>query len=1347
MGRQLVGATRSAGGRNAAPLIWLVAFGTAASCDCGSETASLTVDVRTDFVPGVEFTLTQVELSSGESETRLGLMGENWLTGQRFGPFDGLTPGAVNVEATLINGSTIVARRSAVVEVRDRVAATFVFTRDCASVACPRDGDSAAATECLGGQCVDPACLDGTQDECPAPCEADDACPMSVCSASRCVDGVCLWEPAFCEGDDLYCVPELDQCIEIPTAMSDAGDGGPEMSDGSIDGDTGMDADIDSVRCLAGEPCDPGHALRDCEQALTICIDGQPSCQVSVVSAAGARLCRDAAGDCDSPEFCDGTSAECPTADMVLPAGTVCRAVAGDCDVAETCDGADPECPMDAVVDSGVVCRSSQGLCDSEEVCDGISGTCPDDTGAAAATVVCRPSAGECDAAENCDGTSLRCPDETFTALGTPCATGFCDGAGMCSSSLSCSDPCPTNNACEDGVIVCDAGIRCEPQGPTSGGTECRAAGEGDSIDAECDIAEACNGSGLSCPMDAFAPLNTPCSGSQFCDGNGHCVQCTAATQCDDGNVCTQDLCSNQSCANPSEPAGTACSLGTMMPPGVCDGASISPTCVQCLNDLNCADPAPVCDTDNTCVQCTSPSHCDDGDPCTDDDCNGNTCGHTANNDCSIVDVATSTGNQGHTCVVQSDGAGFGAVWCWGANSQNQAGVNSGLEVLDAAEVQGITDAVAVTLGGSHSCALHASGQVSCWGRDAAGQLGDGSVRTGRTATPVFATGLMDIDVLSAGGDTTCAVHSGGKVSCWGSNRDGQLGNGTSGEMGGNAHEPGLVMNLSDAVDVSVGNNHVCAQRLGGELVCWGQNSQGQLGDNTTTDSALPVTVMGPTTMRSVSAGSAHTCAIDDSDGEVYCWGLNSAGAVGDGTMTQRRTVPTLVPGLTGVRQVDVDAHSCALLSNRTVQCWGNGRVGQIGDGTRDDRLSPVTVGGLIDVDLVSAGASHACALGQTGSLECWGSNQSGQLGIGTTHRQPVPLRVFGISTATHIVAGQKHTCARVDDGALTCWGDNTNGQLGDGTQSDRSTETEVSSDMASLISAGSGHTCFIDDVASLNCWGQNSQGQVGDGTTTTPRLSPQSVLSSVADVGTGTSHTCAVTTLGAVLCWGDNSKGQVGDGTMTRRETPTAITGGHSAVQVSAGNEHSCAVLADSEIICWGDNQHGQLGDGTNTRRLDPVTVDFDDPLEVAAGNRHTCARNTDQTVSCWGSHQQGVLGNGAGVGSTTPVAVPGLTNVVQISTGNVEQSHVCARRSDGTVSCWGSNAWGQLGDGTIMQRDLPTMVAGLPGAALDLSVGTQHTCAVVTGGEIYCWGTQEAGRLGYKSLWVPETVLPLGG
>ena len=707
--------------------------------------------------------------------------------------------------------------------------------------------------------------------------------------------------------------------------------------------------------------------------------------------------------------------------------------------------------------------------------------------------------------------------------------------------------------------------------------------------------------------------------------------------------------------------------------------------------------------------------------------------------------------------------------------------------------------------------------------------------------------------------------------------------------------EPGFQSgSIFTETTMSTGGNHLCAILDDSSLQCWGDNSFGQLGDGTTTD-RLTMTEVGLDAARtavSISSGKYHTCSVLD-NGELQCWGRNNFGQLGDGTTVHSNSPVDVILSGVPVQLSSGDWHSCAILDDASLQCWGRNDQGQLGDGTNTDSSTPVSVSIGENVLAVSTGSSHTCVITNSWALKCWGDNSNGQLGIGSTSSSNSPSTVTVGGNAVAVSAGGSHTCALLDGNNVKCWGDNSNGQLGDGGTNQQNDAATVGISLPGAISIDSGHshTCAVDSNDSLHCWGGSASGQVGDGSTSDQITSPIEIALGqnlgTLSISSGSSYTCVIGSNDLARCWGGHGSGALSLGTspseftipmwsyisLSERDwnnnsnlnifevgvsndddgdgfsntvdsdpnnptvaadcssgsygrftcspatpgyyvsgtgntvmtpaspgnytnsvgatsqvqcnigefqelsgqtsceearpgyyvpdmgaaagTPcpagqyndlygmTEVTAcrwadsGHSVpvlTQVTSGASHSCAILDDGSVSCWGENSNGQLGDGSRTPSLEPAKASMPlgrKALGISAGSYHTCTLLDDGSIRCWGSNNFGQIGDGTSIERTSPVSVNlGVgKSALAVSSG---ESHTCAVLNDGTMKCWGLNSNGQLGDGTSTDRLSPENVLMGDEDALMVSTGSYHTCAIMGDRSVMCWGDNWNGQLG---------------
>jgi alpha-tubulin suppressor-like RCC1 family protein len=350
---------------------------------------------------------------------------------------------------------------------------------------------------------------------------------------------------------------------------------------------------------------------------------------------------------------------------------------------------------------------------------------------------------------------------------------------------------------------------------------------------------------------------------------------------------------------------------------------------------------------------------------------------------------------------------------------------------------------------------------------------------------------------------------------------------------------------------------------------------------------------------------------------------------------------------------------------------------------------------------LVAVGYEFACGLATNGLVKCWGSNRDGALGAGAPAQSSVPVAVKGISNAIAISAAEA-TCALLATGVVKCWGSNQYGVRGDGTTTATGTPTAVTGITTAVAISVSDHACALLKDGTVECWGDNSKGELGSGTTSAYSSIPVAVpgLTNVVAISTGSQLSCAVLADGTARCWGRDSNGALGTGgpPLGKSAVPLPVKGITGAVKLTTGGLSTCALLSNGNVKCWGLNLSGELGNGTrNYGRLPgPILVKKVAHAVSIAMGEDGCAALADGTAKCWGGNYFGTLGTGRPTdGPHTAAVVPRLTHVVSVAM-NVESA--CAVLANGSVHCWGTNNYGQLGDGTISATpSKPVLVKGL--------------------------------------------------
>ena len=644
-----------------------------------------------------------------------------------------------------------------------------------------------------------------------------------------------------------------------------------------------------------------------------------------------------------------------------------------------------------------------------------------------------------------------------------------------------------------------------------------------------------------------------------------------------------------------------------------------------------------------------------------------------------------------------------GELYAWGADTNGQLGDAGGVNRISPAKI-GTNSWIKVSTGVFNTTAIDTTGNLYAWGINTFGNLGDGTTIAKSTPTVILYVPYSGDDeqyswiAVAAGQGHVNAIRKDNSLWSWGLNTFGALGDGTVASK-----SSAVQIGSSSWTKVGAGYNHVYGMKPDGTIQMWGLGLSGQLGDNTVATKSSPVSLGGgfdTTVWKEVSLGGLHTAAVRNSDNLVYVWGNNTNGRLGDGTTINKSTPTALAGGFATSLWTSISAgntHSLAIRTDGQLFGWGLNSTGELGDGTTISKSSPVAIStsshSFIEANRMLTGSAAI----SDGDLYMWGINTLGIIGDGTTVNKSsrafigkaVISKVFS-SWSFVAAAGQTRYAIRTD-GSLWVWGRGDQGQLGDNTTIDKSKPVQIGTSSWTIIAGRTQSVHGIDINEKLYAWGLNTTGQLGDGTTISKSEPVQIGTSSWTSVS-GTR--AGITLDGALYTWGLNSTGQLGDGTTINKSSPVYVTttGGSSAIAKIISGDGAVYILDKANtILTIGGNTDGQLGDGTTINRnyLSRIT----DRLfkDIDSGDNFVVATHrTNGSIYSWGNNQFGQLGDGTTISKSTPT----LANTSSWTIISVGGSHVAGVTSTNTLFTWGGNQFGQLGDGTTVNKSSPTQI-----------------------------------------------------
>ena len=651
-----------------------------------------------------------------------------------------------------------------------------------------------------------------------------------------------------------------------------------------------------------------------------------------------------------------------------------------------------------------------------------------------------------------------------------------------------------------------------------------------------------------------------------------------------------------------------------------------------------------------------------------------------------------------------------------------------------------------LSAGAGHLCSINGDGELACWGLNLDGQVGDGTEEIRDTLTQV---GVEDDWLtVSAGNRFTCAIRqrkaNSGSLWCWGANDFGQLGIGSLEEKS----TPTQVGRASDWVTVSTGRDHACAVRTNGGLYCWGSDDFGQVGNGAveSSDVLSPIRVGADQVWTRVSSGYGSTLAVD-SNGNLWGWGFNDVGQLGDGTTTNREQ-PTQIGSddddewaePIAARPYDWEPtwwsttssfFSCALKTDGSLWCAGDNSSGQFGDGSYDSSNVFVRSGGNTNTYLsASIGESYMCGVQMDGSLWCWGSNDYVTVAPYSPEDYFVdPEQVGALSNWVAVAVGPSGdldvnpwyfnagACAMNTSGALFCWGSNDIGQQGRGLWA-----RDIGGSWESAT-AGRGFSCGIrSGSGTAECWGTNSYGRMGtgepaDAVDAEPRTIANDDVTGWSEIFGARYLSCGIASAGAPIgsawCWGNTRSGGLGNGDYSGSYELTPIRVGNAScasdpdcdynfawTKLSPGVFSACGITTSGELWCWGEGSAGELGDGeSGTEYYDYYYLE---------PHRSTAL------------FRVGTAGGG--------IPTSDWIDIASNSTGIANGAFRCGIRevSDdaGTLWCWGG---GPIGNGNLVPNQV-----GSDDDWVKVALGSQHACAIKHDQSLWCWGINNNGELG---------------
>lgn len=767
-----------------------------------------------------------------------------------------------------------------------------------------------------------------------------------------------------------------------------------------------------------------------------------------------------------------------------------------------------------------------------------------------------------------------------------------------------------------------------------------------------------------------------------------------------------------------------------------------------------------------------------------------------------IKNVSKISIGENFTCVLKE-----GIPYCWGQDDFYSLGTPYAGPMRTAPGiVPDVTNASDISTGRGHTCTLLNDQTVKCWGRNDLGQIGMGSYFP---ASSPLTVQIQDVKQLATGGDHVCAVKNDNTVWCWGNNSRGQLG-----QVRGVYQTSAVPMqvNIADVDKVTAGMNHSCALKFNGSMHCWGANDLGQLGNGTTVDSDSPVGVQNSALITKLDAGYGnHTCG-SDSNSILYCWGQNDRSQVGLPNSQPFSSSPVQF-NLARASQVSVGGRTnCFQNLDKSLYCFGSNSFGLLGDGSIFAlTLFPSVVlateqshfPGYIDdirISDIARAETHKPQL--TWLLPVSPTNEvSPVISVLVASELPIDPISLKVSLNGSTISGLSVVADKIEgqiSGSLK-FGENTlliSIQDTSGNESEITYNLNFSSilnpNLPIKVATGGGTSCYLTGEGYVWCWGSNQSGQLGienSKFSSTPIRHPYH--KNIVEIALSRNTLCAKNSSGDVYCSGSNESGQLGVGAdVAGTFLPRKLNFSLPVSKLISGDNAFCALHPNNSASCWGNNGFRKLNSFSQTNF--PV-LSFINVRDIALAKNHTCVVDLNNQMSCVGHNVVGMLGTGdtvdriyltpvqtgltfnsvtasdygtCGIGTDAKTYCWGFNTLKEIGvnsndqffktpqevTLSINQSQMylgnrfsCSLDTDASVSCMGQNKHGEIGTGVLSKFELYHNISGHVFNAL--SVGGNTICGLTANQEVYCWGANSVGQAGNANgpfTSVPTKVVP---